>query len=312
MSKRLLATLAAVLALTTNATAAPLSFGELLARPRAKPTEIVKYGAAAHQFGELWLPGGQGPFRTVVLIHGGCWLAELPGTELMAYMAADLQAHGYAVWSIDYRRIGEAGGGYPGTFQDTARAIDKLRELAPGHGLDLSHLVAVGHSAGGQLALWAAARSKIVKESAIGSVDPVAIHGVVSLAGIDDLKAYRQDGPQACGGADTIDALIGATLRAGGNPYLDTSPAALLPIGVPQAVVSGALDPIVPAKFGLDYAMAAASAGDQVREMTVQDAGHFELIDPTSAGWAKIRTEIDVLSGKVPTPVLPTPIHPHN
>ena len=296
------------LAFASSAAAAPISFRDLLSRPRTKPTEVATYGPAAHQFAELWLPSGRGPFPTVVLIHGGCWLAELPGTELMAYMAADLQAHGYAVWSIDYRRIGEAGGGYPGTFQDTGAAIDKLRTLAAAHKLDLSHLVVIGHSAGGHLALWAAARGKIVKESPIGSVDPLPIKGVVSLAGIADLKAYRADGPSACGGPDTIDAIAGA--NRGGDPYLDTSPAALAPIGVPQAVISGALDPIVPPQFGWDYAMAAAGAGDEVRQLTIEDAGHFELIDPTSAAWAKIRIEIDVLTGRIPAPPLPAPVHP--
>ena len=304
----LLFALAVMSSLITSASAAPVSFRELLGRPRPKPTEIVPYGASAHQFGELWLPSGRGPFRTLVLIHGGCWLAALPGTELMAYLAADLQAQGYAVWNIEYRRIGEPGGGYPGTFQDTAMAIDKLRELAPKHKLDLSHLVAVGHSAGGHLALWAAARRKLVKESPIGTVDPLAIHGVVSLAGIADLEAFREDGPPACGGPPTIDAIAGAS--RGGNPYLDTSPAALLPLGVPQAVISAALDPIVPAKFGMDYAMAAAAAGDKVRELTITDAGHFELIDPTSAAWVKIRLEIDIMTGKTPAPPLPTPTHP--
>ncbi len=300
----------ALMLFATSAAAAPISFRDLLSRPRAKPTEIVKYGPAAHQFGELWLPSGRGPFPTVVLIHGGCWLAELPGTELMAYMAADLQARGYAVWSIDYRRIGEAGGGYPGTYQDAGAAIDKLRTLAAVHKLDLSQLVAIGHSAGGHLALWAAARGKIVKESPIGSVDPLPIQGVVSLAGIDDLKAYRADGPSACGGPETIDAIAGAS--RGGDPYLDTSPAALAPIGVPQAVISGALDPIVPPQFGWDYAMAAAGAGDKVRQLTIEGAGHFELIDPISEAWAKIRLEIDILTGRTPAPPLPTPIHPHN
>ena len=311
MTMRPLLALLVLLAVVSNATAAPISFRDLLARERAKPTEVVHYGAAPHQFGELWLPSGRGPFQTVVLLHGGCWLAELPGTELMAYIAEDLKAHGYAVWSIDYRRIGDAGGGYPGTFQDVAAAIDKLRALAPAHKLDLSKLVGIGHSAGGQLMLWAAARAKLAKGSPLFSVDPLAIHGVVSIAGIADLKAYREDGPDACGGPDTIDALVNAKGRDG-DVYADTSPAALLPLGVSQAVVSGALDPIVPAKFGWDYGMAAASVGDKVRELTIQDAGHFELIDPTSAAWVKIRTEIDVQTGRIPPPPLPTPIHPHD
>jgi acetyl esterase/lipase len=305
-----IAALLALVLCASVASAAPISFRDLLSRPRAKPTEIVHYAPGAHQFAELWLPKGRGPFATVVLIHGGCWLAELPGTELMAYMAADLQASGYAVWSIDYRRIGEAGGGYPGTYQDTGAAIDKLRAIAAAKGLDLSRVVVVGHSAGGHLGLWAAARKKIVKESPIGSVDPLPIAGVVSLAGIDDLKAYRADGPSACGGPDTIDAIAGAS--RGGDPYADTSPAALVPLGVPQAVISGELDPIVPPKFGWDYAMAAAGSGDEVRQLTIVGAGHFELIDPTSAAWANVRLEIDILTGRTPAPKLPEPIHPHD
>jgi len=312
MIARPLLAFAVMIVLATSATATPISFGDLLARPRAKPTEVIHYGAAPHQFGELWLPSGRGPFQTIVLIHGGCWLAALPGTELMAYIADDLRNHGYAVWSIDYRRIGEAGGGYPGTFQDVAAGFDKLKSLAPLHQLDLSTLVAVGHSAGGHLALWAAARSKLSQASPLLSSEPLAIHGVASLAGIADLKAYRADGPDACGGPDTIDTLVGAKARGGADVYADTSPAALVPIGIAQAVVSGALDPIVPAKFGLDYAMAAAGAGDHVRELTIENAGHFELIDPTSDAWARIRTEIDVLSGRVPPPKLPEPYHPHS
>src|SRR5690349_17022647 len=160
---RTIVALVALLVSAASAWAAPISFRDLLARPRAKPSEIVHYAPGAHQFAELWLPKGAGPFPTVVLIHGGCWLAELPGTELMAYMAADLREHGYAVWSIDYRRIGEAGGGYPGTYQDTGAAIDRLRAIAVAKKLDLTHLVAIGHSAGGHLALWASARPKVVK-----------------------------------------------------------------------------------------------------------------------------------------------------
>lgn len=307
---RALVALLLAMTMAASAVAAPISFRDLLERPRAKPTEIVKYGPAEHQFAELWLPKGAGPHPTVVLIHGGCWLAALPGTELMAYMAADLRDHGYAVWSIDYRRIGESGGGYPGTFQDTGAAIDKLRALAAPKKLDLSHLVAIGHSAGGHLALWASARRKVVKESPIGSPDPLRIAGVVSLAGIADLKAYRADGPSACGGPDTIDAIAGA--RRGGDPYLDTSPAALAPLGVPQAVISGALDPIVPPNFGWDYALIAAGKGDHVRQLTIEGAGHFELIDPTSEAWAKVRLEIDILTGRTPAPKLPDPIHPRN
>ena len=137
----LTAALVTVLAWTAVVSAAPITFSELLQRPRAEPTAKFTYGPAPHQFAELWLPKGAGPHRTLVVIHGGCWLANLPGTELMAYLAEDLRQHGYAVWNIDYRRIGDDGGGYPGTFRDVGAAIDKLRDIAPANKLDLGKVI---------------------------------------------------------------------------------------------------------------------------------------------------------------------------
>jgi acetyl esterase/lipase len=290
-----IANVVAVLSLATAAHAAPISYRDLLARERAAPTKVIAYGAAPHQFAELWLPDGKGPHRTLVVIHGGCWLAALPGTELMAYMSEDLRKRGYAVWSIDYRRIGDDGGGYPGTFLDAAAAVDKLKELAPAHNVDLRKVVAIGHSAGGHLVTWAAARPRLPKTSPLAKTAPLPIAGVVSLAGINDLAAYRANGPSACGGPPTIDALVDASTRTGADVYADTSPAALLPVRVKQAVISGALDPIVPPAFGRDFAKTAAAKGDTVRELTIEGAGHFELIDPASKAWTEIRAEIDAL-----------------
>lgn len=292
---KLLVAIVAAWTAAAPAIADPITFRDLLERPRAKPTMTVAYGPAPHQFAELWRPAGKGPHRTLVVIHGGCWRADLPGTELMAYLSEDLRQSGYAVWSIDYRRIGEEGGGYPGTFEDTAAAIDKLRDIAPAQSLDLRKLVAIGHSAGGHLVIWSAARPRLPKTSKLSKANPLPITGVVSLAGINDLKAYRTTGPSACGGPPTIDALTGAVDRKNINIFADTSPAALLPIGVRQSVISGALDKIVPPAFGKDYAAAAAKSGDQVKEITIEGAGHFELIDPKSDAWKKIRAEIDAL-----------------
>jgi acetyl esterase/lipase len=213
----------------------------------------------------------------------------------MAYLSEDLRQHGYAVWSIDYRRIGDEGGRYPGTLIDAATAIDKLKEIAPAEKLDLGKLVAIGHSAGGHLATWSAARPRLPKTSALAKEAPLAITGVISLAGINDLKAYRETGPSACGGPPTIDALTGTASRSKADILADTSPAALLPIGVRQIVISGALDRIVPPVFGKEYAAAAAKKGDTVKEITIENAGHFELIDPTSDAWKTIRAEIDAL-----------------
>ncbi len=275
-----------------QAVAAPISYTDLLARPRPAATARIHYGSAPSQFADLWLPGGNGPHPVVVMLHGGCWRADLPGVDLMAYAADDLRRHGIAVWNIEYRRLGEVGGGYPGTFEDVAAAIDGLRKIASANKLDLKNVVAVGHSAGGHLALWAAARPRLPKASLLRTANPLPIKAVVSLAGIGDLAAYRDSGPPACGGPRVIDLLDGTGSRSPWDIFTDTSPAEMLPLGVPQTIVSGALDPIVPAPFGRAYAAKAKAAGDPVNEITFADAGHFELIDPQSSAFEQIRSII--------------------
>lgn len=276
-------------------TRAPITFSQLLAQPRAAADRRISYGPDALQFGELWLPRGQGRHPVIVLIHGGCWRADLPGLELMDYMAADLRDRGYAVWNLEYRRIGHPGGGYPGTFQDIAKGLDQLRTIGPQYRLDLRKVAVSGHSAGGHLALWAAARDRLPSGSPLRTSDPLPIRAAVSLAGIADLNSYRQTGPDACGGPSTIDGLVGIQQPEGRNVFADTSPPELLPLGDRQVVISGALDPIVPPRFGQDYAAAAAASGDPARSIVVEGAGHFELIDPTSAAWAQVAGAFDRL-----------------
>ena len=278
------------------ARAALVSYTDLLARPRPKPTKVVPYGPAEQQRGELFLPSAKGPHPVAVLVHGGCWLAKLTGPELMEPFAADLQHRGYAVWNIGYRRLGHAGGGFPGTFLDVADAIDSLRTLAPENGLDLKRVVVIGHSAGGQLALWAAARGHLPKASLLYRPDPLPVAGVVSLAGINDLEDFRAHGPGACGEPRTVDRLLGQATPERADVYADTSPVRLLPIGVPYAIVSSELDDIVPKRFGERFAAKARAAHDAVREIEISDAGHFELIDPQSAAWKQIVPEIDRLA----------------
>jgi acetyl esterase/lipase len=278
----------------TLASAVPglISYTDLLARPRPTATERVQYGNASSQIADLWLPSGNDLHPVVVLIHGGCWRADLPGLELMAYAAEDLRQHGFAVWNVEYRRLGEPGGGYPGTFEDIANAIDWLRKLANVKRLDLKNVIAVGHSSGGHLALWAAARPRLPRASPLYRDKPLPIKAVVSLGGIGDLAMYRAAGPAACGGPRVIDLLDSSASRGPWDVFTDTSPAEMLPIGVPQAIVSGALDPIVPAQFGRAYAAKAAAAGDPVQEITISDASHFELIDPMSSSFEEIRSII--------------------
>lgn len=268
-------------------TRTPITFSQLLDQPRQSADRRIAYGADPLQFGELWVPKNGRRHPVIVLIHGGCWRADLPGTELMDYMAADLRDRGYAVWNLEYRRIGHPGGGYPGTFQDVAAGIDHLRALAPEYGLDLLRVVVSGHSAGGHLALWAASRDRLPASSPLRIENPLPVRGAIALAGIADLAGYREAGPDACGGPSTIDALVGVQ-GTGRDVFADTSPPSLLPLGDRQVVVSGALDHIVPPRFGQEYAAAALSAGDPATSVVLEGAGHFELIDPTSAVWPRI------------------------
>jgi len=251
--------------------------------------ERIAYGAAPSQFGELWLPAGDRPIPVAILVHGGCWQSAY-ALDLMDPMAEDLWRRGIAVWNIEYRRLGEAGGGYPGTFRDVGDAVDALRNLPQRAQLDLARLVAIGHSAGGHLALWAAARRRLAKDSPLAVAEPQPIRAVVTLAGIDDLAAYRMSGP-ACGGAATIDALTGAATRGTAAALGDTSPAALLPLAVRQLIASGDHDRIVPRRFGDGYAALAAAAGDPVEAITLP-GDHFALITPASPAWATLRTTV--------------------
>jgi acetyl esterase/lipase len=290
------ATLAVLTALSvTVVSAAPLSYSDILARPRYKPTRRVAYGAGADQFGELWLPKGKAPYPTVVFIHGGCWSVNLPGLELMDYAAEDLRQRGFAVWNLEYRRLG-GGGGYPATFQDVADGVDLVRKLAKPNNLDLKHVVLVGHSAGGPLALWAAARPRLPGNSPLRSATPLPVAGVVTLGGINDLQIYQRVGPSACGGPSTITALVSTGRPPGAKVFADTSPAELLPLHVRQTVVSGDLDLIVPPVFGAYYAANATKAGDRAEAVVIPRAGHFDLIDPLSDGWKRVEPLIDELA----------------
>ncbi len=278
-----------------------LSFKDILALPHGMATAKIPYGPGPQQFGELWIPSTRGPYPLLVMIHGGCWRADLPGLELQTPLSEALASRGWAVWNLEYRRLGHDGSGYPGSFQDVGNGIDAIKTFAAARRIDLGRVVFMGHSAGGHMAAWAAGRAKLPPSSPLYTRSPLRPSAVVTLAGINDLEGYRKNGPDACGGPDTIDRLTGWGAR-GPAAYLDTSPLALLPLDQGQMVVSGARDPIVPAAFGEAYGSAAMKAGDPVQVMTIQGAGHFELIDPKSEAWRSLYPVIDALGGLGPRP----------
>ena len=163
-----------VLMCATSAQAAPATVDDYMGQAQAKADARIAYGPAPAQMVELFLPKGNGPHPVVVLIHGGCFLAEYQGLPQTSGIAADLAGRGYAVWNVEYRKLGEDGAGYPGTFQDVADAVDRIRTEAPTYKLDSRRVVAVGHSAGGHLGLWAASRARLPKDSPLWRARPRA------------------------------------------------------------------------------------------------------------------------------------------
>lgn len=253
---------------------------DLASLPQPRADHVVPYGDAPQQHAELRLPKGAGPHPVVILVHGGCW--ETPwAVDQMRSLAAALTAEGFATFCLEYRRLGDAGGGWPGTLADVARGADHLRGVAAAHRLDLARVVALGHSAGGQLALWLGGRHKLRKGSILWTDDPLPLRGVVSLAGITDLRAGAAG--RICG--DAIRRLLEGPPDERANRVAESSPIELLPLGVRQQLVCGSLDSLVPNQLSGQYLLAASQAGDAVELEVVEGVGHFELIDPLGTAW---------------------------
>ena len=269
-----------------TASAQLVSWRDIIEADHPEPTERIYYGSDSLQFGDLWLPDDEPAHTTVILIHGGCWLDIYPGVELMHLMSNDLRSHGFAVWNLEYRRLGYNGGGYPGTFSDVATGADYLRQIADEFNLNLDRVIASGHSAGGHLATWLSVRENIKPESALFSDDPIKVHAVVSLAGINDLERYAGYGSTSCG-EQTVERLVDQ-LHRGEFAYSDTSPAELLPIPVPIIEINAAFDAPVPPFFGYNFVHAAKEAGSEAEQILLTESGHFEMISPWTDEWKKV------------------------
>lgn len=257
----------------------------------------LAYGPEPLHFGDLRLPAGPGPHPVVIVVHGGFWRAAY-ALDYFGHACAALTAAGVATWNIEYRRIGDPGGAWPGTFLDVAAAADHLRALARDYPLDLDRAIAIGHSAGGHLALWLAGRPRIAPDSPLHRADPLPLRAAVSLGGVADLhRAW-----ELRLGDGVVRDLLGGTPGEVPGRYAAASPAALLPLGVPQILIHGEQDQPVPFHTIVDYHAAARASGDAADLLALPDTGHFEVVDPRSAQWAQVGAAI---LGAVP-PAKPT------
>ncbi len=264
-----------------------MSASDVLTLPQPVPDHRLSYGDDPLQFGELRLPAGEGPFPVVIVIHGGCWLAEYDLGYMSAFAEA-LTVAGVATWSVEYRRVGDEGGGWPGTFQDVADSADYLLEIALEYGLDVDRVAAVGHSAGGHLALWLAGRKRLDGDDPLRGEAPLALNGVVALAGIPDLESFAA--PEGCGSA--VSGLLGGEPDEVPDRLRRASPIAMVPFGVTQTLVIGEFDSIVPESQAESFAVTASQMGDSVAVTTIPGAGHFELVDPSYSGFKIIRQAV--------------------
>jgi acetyl esterase/lipase len=264
-------------------TARNVSWHEIMALTRDVADHRIRYGQAPEQFGELRLPNGRGPHPVIIFIHGGCWLNEY-GVDHVAPMSRALANEGYAVWTPEYRRVGDTGGGWPRTFEDISCCFKVLGDLAPEHGLRLDRIVAMGHSAGGHLALWLAACGNIKAPGNFYNHHALPLHGAIALAGISDLLAYEKTGNDC---SLSLPGLLGGSSSAVPQRWAQADPMQLLPFGIPVKLIHGQLDSIVP--LAQSEGMAKAGGGELI---VVKGAGHFDMVSPHADAWHVIRRAV--------------------
>jgi acetyl esterase/lipase len=275
---------------------------DLLKQPTPPANEKITYGKDPVQFGEIRVPAGAGPFPVAILVHGGCWsvkLKDLPEAvtsfELLRPIAAALVESGVASWNIEYRRLGNEGGGWPGTYQDIGRATDLLRDVAPRYHLDLDRAIVIGHSSGGQLGMWLAARNKLPKSSRLRTDSPLSLKGAIDIDGPPDLEAFRAIEQQMCGGP-VVTQFIGGTPEEFPNRYREGSIAGLLPSGVRQELFARS-KPLEISELLDQHFRAAERAGDPIRKFTQKGDSHFDAINPRSPDWESVMASVRFLLG---------------
>lgn len=248
-------------------------------------TVRFRYGDHASQVVDLHRSREAVRSPVCVLIHGGFWRQRY-GLDLMGAIIPSLVDEGWAVWNIEYRRVGGCGG-WPTTFDDVAAAVDLLSSC--GESLDLARVAVVGHSAGGHLALWAASRATVSPN--LPGADPRVLPSlVISVAGMGDLTAALPLGGEA------VLNLMGAGSDEAPIPWAVASPAERLPLGVRQVLIHGSEDFVVPVEQSVRYAARAADAGDDVMVELIEGEDHFAVLDPASQTWAAVLSHLRPLA----------------
>ena len=248
----------------------------LTSKPPAADRRLT-YGPDPNQFVDVRLPAGAGPHPVVFFIHGGYWRAKYD-LEHAGHLCAALARAGIATWNVEYRRVGNPGGGWPGTFEDVRGAWRLLNSAESGHEFDRRRICAAGHSAGGHLALCLAAFEESVSR-------------VLSLAGVLDLlRAWELHLSN-----DAASEFLGGSPEQVPGHYREASPAAKAIPNAVQKIVHGTADESVPWEIGRNYIEAKTKAGERAEFISLPGTGHFEIIDPESEVWPRIEAEFRAL-----------------
>ena len=247
-----------------------MSSEDILTIPPPPADARLPYGSDPNQFGELRVPKTGGPFPVLISIHGGYWRAKYD-LAYMGHLCAALTGKGLATWNLEYRRVGNAGGGWPGTFEDVRNGYRFVSQIAKRYNLDPAKWAAVGHSAGGQLALCLAGHEPLVKR-------------VVSLAGVVDLQQawelHLSD--------NAVVGFLGGEPAAVPEHYHEADPMQLKISQATQWLIHGASDDTVPPFLSRNYAEQKKTRGENVHYLEISTAGHFDLVDPRSSAWPKV------------------------
>ena len=258
-------------------------WNDLLSREKPTTDILIPYGDGDLQFSELWLPDGDGPHPTVLMIHGGCWQTDIAERDIMNWIAGDLRSRGIAVWNIEYRGVDREGGGYPGTYEDVLAASDSLMGNWERYNLNIEPIVTIGHSAGGHLALWLAARQGAFVGQPFTSENILPIGTVISQGGLPDLVAGMQRVGHACG-TEAPRLMLGDRADLTSPPQMGHSVAR-------QFLVNAEQDSIAPPVYARAYRDALAARGvteyADVQLVTIPEEGHVELVSPGTASWER-------------------------